>query len=65
MIFTRYRRSRLDPSLGRNPNIYFLEDFPPPPAPKSTVHNIMFSLGFRYVPGLRATAEGDPQEERQ
>jgi energy-coupling factor transporter ATP-binding protein EcfA2 len=61
VIFTRYKHARLDPSDGRNPNIFFIEDFPTPPRPKSTVHNIMFSVGFRYVPGLRTEAE--PERE--
>ncbi|HSJ63656.1 MAG TPA: outer membrane beta-barrel protein [Gemmatimonadaceae bacterium] len=49
-IFTGYERDELNPSDGRNPNIFFLEDFPAPPESKSTVHNLMFSIGFRYVP---------------
>ena len=60
VIFTNYRASRLDPADGRNPNVFFPEDFPPPPQRKETVHNIMFSIGFRYVPGLRTEeAEGE------
>ena len=50
MIMFRYQADQLSPSLGRNPNIFFLEDFPSPPERKSTVHNLVFSLGFRYVP---------------
>jgi hypothetical protein len=56
VMFTDYDASRLDPSQGRNPNVYFPEDFPTPPTRKSTVHNIMFGIGFRYVPsGTRGT----------
>jgi hypothetical protein len=50
MVMFRYQADRLSPSLGRNPNIFFLEDFPTPPERKRTVHNLVFSLGFRYVP---------------
>jgi hypothetical protein len=54
-----YQADRLSPGLGRNPNIFFVEDFPQPPERKSTVHNLVFSLGFRYVPrGDRP--EGEP-----
>jgi outer membrane protein W len=61
LIFTDYKASRLDPSGGRNPNIYFPEDFPTPPARKSTVHNILFSIGFRYVPSGARGTEGEAE----
>jgi hypothetical protein len=68
IIFTSYAADRLDPSEGRNPNIWFVEDFPQPPERKSTVHNLAFSLGFRYSPQGRAgdlpPAE-DPDEVRR
>jgi hypothetical protein len=68
LIFTSYEANRLDPANGRNPNIWFIEDFAPPPDRKSTVHNIAFSLGFRYTPqgsaGDLPPAE-DPDEVRR
>lgn len=68
IIFTSYDADRLDPADGRNPNIWFVEDFPQPPERKSTVHNIAFSLGFRYSPqgsaGDLPPAE-DPEEVRR
>jgi hypothetical protein len=68
LILTNYEASTLDPSDGRNPNIWFLEDFAAPPERKSTVHNIAFSLGFRYTPqgsaGDLPPAE-DPDEIRR
>ena len=68
LILTSYEASTLDPSDGRNPNIWFIEDFAPPPDRKSTVHNIAFSLGFRYTPqgsaGELPPAE-DPNEIRR
>jgi hypothetical protein len=68
LILTSYEASTLDPSDGRNPNLWFLEDFAPPPERKSTVHNIAVSLGFRYTPqgsaGDLPSAE-DPNEVRR
>ncbi|MEJ7810281.1 MAG: outer membrane beta-barrel protein [Gemmatimonadaceae bacterium] len=51
LVFTKYRASRLDPTGQRSPNTIFIEDFPAAPSRKETVHNFMFSLGFRYLPG--------------
>lgn len=68
LILTSYEAGTLDPSGGRNPNLWFLEDFPEPPDRKSTVHNIALSLGFRYAPqgssGDLPPAE-DPDEIRR
>lgn len=52
LVLTDYEAVSLEPSLGRNPNIFFEEDFANPPARKSSVNNLVFSLGFRYVPGV-------------
>jgi hypothetical protein len=68
LILMSYKAEKLDPADGRNPNIWFLEDFAAPPDRKSTVHNIAFSLGFRYTPqgsaGDLPPAE-DPDEVRR
>jgi hypothetical protein len=68
LILMSYKADKLDPADGRNPNIWFVEDFAPPPDRKSTVHNIAFSLGFRYTPqgsaGDLPPAE-DPDEVRR
>ena len=50
-----YDRAFLDPTRGRSPNMVFPEDFPAVPAAKNTARNLMYTLGFRYIPG----ASGD------
>jgi len=52
VTYTKYDRSLLNPALGRTEQrIPFPEDFPTPPAAKSTALNTMLTLGFRYIPG--------------
>jgi opacity protein-like surface antigen len=51
MTLQGYDRAFLDPSQGKGPNTVFPEDFPTIPAAKNTAQNIMFTLGFRYIPG--------------
>lgn len=52
VTFTKYDRQLLNPARGRTEQITpFPEDFPTPPAAKSTALNTMFTLGFRYIPG--------------
>jgi hypothetical protein len=51
LTLQKYERGFLDPSSGKSPNMVFPEDFPSPPAAKSTAQNTMFTLGFRYIPG--------------
>lgn len=57
MIMTNFDASALDPTDNRNPNIWFPEDFPTRPTRKKSINNLMFSLGFRYLPGADASTE--------
>jgi hypothetical protein len=53
VILTRFDRERFslsDPLLRVD---LFPNPEPPPPQPKSTVHNVRFSVLFSYVPGAR------------
>ena len=59
LIFTNYDRTRLNPTESRFANVRFREDFAPPPANKSSVHNLMLSLGFSFVPSRGATPEDE------
>jgi len=69
LVLTDYERESLQPSLGRNPNIFFEEDFALPPESKSSVNNLVFSLGFRYVPnvgsGRDTPVEADPTRNQR
>lgn len=60
LIFTGFERDELNPVASTFFNTRFPEDFTPPPAAKSTVHNLMFGIGFTFVPRGRVT---DVQEE--
>lgn len=60
LIFTDYDRDRLNPTAVRFANLRFPEDVPRPPTEKSTLHNLMFSLGFSFTPTL---AGGTTEEE--
>ncbi len=52
VTYTKYDRNLLNPAFGRAElNTPFPEDFPTPPAAKSTALITMFTLGFRYIPG--------------
>ncbi|MBA3559527.1 MAG: outer membrane beta-barrel protein [Gemmatimonadaceae bacterium] len=69
LVLTDYERQSLEPSLGRNPNIFFEEDFNLPPDNKSSVNNLVLSLGFRYVPnvgsGRDTPVEADPTRNQR
>lgn len=49
-IFTKYNRERLRPSEARFSEPRFPEEFVIPPAPKETLHNFQFSIGFSFTP---------------
>lgn len=49
-IFTKYDRERLRASEGRFSDNRFPEEFVIPPAPKETLHNMQFSIGFSFTP---------------
>ena len=51
-IFTKYNRDRLNPSESRFDETRFPEEFVVPPAPKETLHNLQFSIGFSFTPRL-------------
>ena len=61
MIFTGYRRARLDPTAAQFQAARFNEDLPSPPAPKSTLNNLVFSIGFSFrpTPSGTTTPEGE------
>jgi hypothetical protein len=58
VVYTNYRRGRLNPGDGRFVNYQFPAEFQTAPAAKSTVNNLMLSLGFSYTPGAVTSAEG-------
>ena len=58
LILTDFRRDFLNPSEPRFFETRFIEDLPTPPAAKSTVHNLQFSIGFSFRPGA---SSGDGQ----
>lgn len=52
VTFTNFDRELLNPARERpEQTIPFPEDFSRPPAAKSTVSNLTYTLGFRYIPG--------------
>ena len=51
-ILTKYERDRLNPSENRFDETRFPEEFVVPPAPKETVHNLQFSIGFSFTPRM-------------
>lgn len=60
LIFTGFTRDDLNPVSENFGNTRFPEDFDPPPAAKETVHNIMFGIGFSFVPrGRQVIDEGE------
>lgn len=64
LTFFGYDRLDLDPTGGRNSyTTYFNEDFAAPPARSKSVHNLIFTLGFRYIPG--GTVEDGPRDPNQ
>lgn len=66
LTLTDYRRQALDPAGGRNPNTVFPEDFPVPPRNKKTVNNVLFTIGFRYIPGGEISDDPrDPNRPRE
>jgi len=62
LIFTDYNRERLRPAGGRFQNYQFPTEFPTAPAPKSTVHNFMISLGFMYAPRFGGSGRDVPDD---
>ena len=62
MIFMNYDRERLNPVRPEARLTRFLEDFPTPPEAKSTVHNLMFQIGFSFVPSSGDTGEAPSPE---
>jgi hypothetical protein len=57
MIFTGFERDELNPVAANFANSRYPEDFAPPPAAKETVHNLMFGIGFSFVPRGRRVAD--------
>ena len=57
MIFTGFERDDLNPVAGGFSNTRYPEDFAPPPEAKETVHNLMFGIGFSFVPRARQAAD--------
>ena len=52
VTFTNYNRELLNPARERPEQVIpFPEDFARPPAAKSTIANLTYTLGFRYIPG--------------
>lgn len=52
VVFQDYNRELLNPARDRTEQtVPFPEDFKRPPAAKSTVANLTYTLGFRYIPG--------------
>jgi hypothetical protein len=62
--YSNYKRSLLQQSGGRFPNVTFVEDFPTRPAAKSTISNFSFSIGFRYVPDFHGGGISDTPVEQ-
>ncbi len=63
LIFTGFERDDLNPVAAAFNNTRYPEDFEPPPAAKETVHNIMFGIGFTFVP--RSSVVADAGEENR
>lgn len=63
LIFTGFERDDLNPVGAAFGNTRYSEDFDPPPAAKETVHNIMFGIGFSFVP--RSSVVTDAGEENR
>jgi hypothetical protein len=61
LIFTGFERDDLNPVAAAFNNTRYPEDFQAPPAAKETVHNIMFGIGFSFVP--RSAVVTDAGEE--
>lgn len=59
LVLTNFDRDRLAPSDARFRTNVYPEDFPPPPAARSVVHNMLFSVGFTWTPS-RLVPEGAP-----
>jgi hypothetical protein len=63
-VFLNYDREKLRPTDSRFRNQRVLEGYPLPPTPKSTINNIMVSLGFTFTPRGSDEQTG-PREEDQ
>lgn len=57
LIFTGFDRDALNPVSAAFGNTRYPEDFAPPPEAKETVHNLMFGIGFSFVPRGRQVAD--------
>jgi hypothetical protein len=64
LIYTGFERDDLNPVSPNFNNTRYPEDFAPPPAAKETVHNIMFGIGFSFVPRAAQVADVPPEERR-
>lgn len=52
VVFQDYNRDLLNPARERpEQTVPFPEDFKLPPAAKSSIANLTYTLGFRYIPG--------------
>jgi outer membrane protein W len=58
-IFSGFKRSRLNPISGIDIDNRFTEDFPLPPSEKSTLHNLMYTIGFPFTPQGRRGGDTD------
>lgn len=63
--YFKYKADQLDPSNGRFPNVFFIEDFPTRPDRKSTVNMLSYTIGFRYVPSGRGGEVGDDDSDTE
>jgi hypothetical protein len=63
LMFTNYKRSRLNPSRLGFADVRYVGDYPAPPKEKSTIRSYAFNLGFSFVPSRHSVnAPGDEQE---
>lgn len=67
LTFFDYDRLRLDPTNGRNSyRTLFGEDFAAPPAQSKRVNSLVFTIGFRYIPGGNIDdGPRDPNQPRE
>jgi hypothetical protein len=61
LILTKYKRKFLNPTDPRFVEFRFPEDLVPPPAEKSTLHNLQFSVGFSFRPAATGANTGADQ----
>ena len=63
-ILTDFQRGRLRPTDSRFENVRFGEELPVPPGEKSTVHNLIFSIGFSFRPGAGSEQSSPDEDDR-